>query len=123
MSFNPINLIIFIHFLIVLFITFLLFFIPIGYKFSWKFMRNKKLRLTHFLLMSFVTIETILGIACPLTTIENYLSDNKYDKTFISFWMEKVISWDFPSSFFIILYSACLTWIIIMWKIYPPQKK
>ena len=123
MSFNPINLIIFIHFLIVLFITFLLFFIPIGYKFSWKFMRNKKLRLSHFLLMSFVTIETILGIACPLTTIENHLSDNKYDKTFISFWMEKVIYWDFPSSFFIILYSACLTWVIIMWKIYPPQKK
>ncbi len=116
-----INLIIFSHFLIVLFITSLIFLIPIGYRFNWEIFKNKILRLLHLLLMTCVTLEAILGITCPLTSFESYLSGTLEEKTFISYWLGKIIYWNFPSLFFGILYSLCLAWIIIMWKIYPPK--
>ena len=34
----------------------------------------------------------------------------------------KVIYWNFPSIFFTIIYCLCLTWIILMWRIFPPKK-
>ena len=123
MLFFAVNIIFSLHFAIILFISSLIFLIPLGYKFSWSIYKNKTLRLIHLVLMLFVTLETLLGIVCPLTLVENYLSGTLEDKTFVSYWLGKIIYWDLPSIFFSILYSTCLIWIIIMWKIFPPQKK
>ena len=117
-----IDFIIFFHFVIVIFITSLLFLIPLGYKLNWKLLHNKTVRKTHLGLMSFVTFEAIIGMTCPLTMVENYLSGMSQNETFISYWLGKVIYWNFPSIFFTIIYCLCLTWIILMWKIFPPKK-
>ena len=85
--------------------------------------KNFKLRLFHFGLMFLVTFETLVGITCPLTSIENYLRGINNSKSFISFWIEKIIYWDFPTSFFIFLYFVFFGWTLIMWKIYPPKFK
>ena len=117
-----IDFIIFFHFVIVIFITSLLVLIPLGYKFNWKLLQNKTVRKTHLGLMSFVTFEAIIGMTCPLTMVENYLSGMSQNETFISYWLGKVIYWNFPSIFFTIIYCLCLTWIILMWRIFPPKK-
>ena len=117
-----IDIIIFFHFVIVIFITSLLVLIPLGYKLNWKLLQNKTVRKTHLGLMSFVTFEAIIGMTCPLTMVENYLSGMSQNETFISYWLGKVIYWNFPSIFFTIIYCLCLIWIILMWRIFPPKK-
>ena len=117
------DIILILHFLVVIFITVGFLLIPIGYNYEWSWIKNFKLRLFHFGLMFIVTFETLVGITCPLTSIENYLRGINNSKSFISFWIEKIIYWDFPTSFFIFLYFVFLGWTFLMWKIYPPKFK
>ncbi len=117
------DIILILHFLVVIFITLGFLLIPIGYYYYWSWIKNFKLRLVHCGLMFLVTFETLVGITCPLTSIENYLRGINNSKSFISFWIEKIIYWDFPTSFFIFLYFVFLGWTLLMWKIYPPKLK
>ena len=117
------DIILILHFLVVIFITVGFVLIPIGYHYDWSWIKNFKLRLFHFGLMFLVTFETLVGITCPLTSIENYLRGINNNKSFISFWIEKIIYWDFPTSFFMFLYFVFLGWTLLMWKIYPPKFK
>ena len=109
------------HFAIIFFITFGFFLIPIGYKLGWVWIKNSKLRICHCGMMIFVTSETILGITCPLTLIENSLRGINESTSFISYWISQIIYWNFPTQFFVVLYCICLVWTFLMWKIFPPM--
>ena len=109
------------HFAIIFFITVGFFLIPIGYSFGWVWIQNSKLRICHCGMMIFVTFETILGITCPLTLIENSLRGINVSTSFIFYWINQIIYWDFPNQFFIVLYCICLVWTFLMWKIFPPM--
>ena len=117
------DIVLILHFFIVIFITVGFFLIPIGYYYDWNWIKSLKLRLFHCGLMFLVTFETLVGITCPLTSIENNLRGMSNSKSFISFWIEKIIYWDFPTKFFIFLYFIFLGWTLLMWKIYPPKSK
>tara|TARA_E500000178_G_scaffold87801_1_gene86609 strand:+ start:219 stop:593 length:375 start_codon:yes stop_codon:yes gene_type:complete len=117
------DIVLFFHFFIVVFITFGFVLIPIGYNFNWIWIKNKKLRLLHFGMMIFVTFETILGLSCPLTVLENNLRGINENQLFLSRWITEVIYWDFPSEFFLIIYCLCLGWTFLIWKKYPPIEK
>ena len=110
-----------IHFVIAFFIVSLFFVIPFGYKLNWNWIKNRKLRLLHLILISFVTVETILGITCPLTTMENNLRGINQPKSFVAYWVEQLVYWYFPTQFFLILYCVSLTWTILIWQFYPPK--
>ena len=111
------------HFCIVIFISFGFILIPVGYSFDWIWIKKRYLRLLHAGMMSFITFETLLGIICPLTIIENNLRGINESHSFISMWVGQIIYWDLPSKFFVILYCILLLWTFLMWKIYPPVKK
>ena len=111
------------HFTIVIFITFGFFLIPIGYKFNWDWVKNLKLRICHCGMMLCITLEALLGITCPLTSIENNLRGIDKTTSFISYWINQIIYWDLPSQFFIILYCAVLIWTFLLWKLFPPINK
>ena len=106
-----------------IFITFGFVLIPIGYNLDWLWIKNKKLRLLHLGMMIFITFETLLGMACPLTILENNLRDINENQLFVSKWMSEIIYWDFPSKFFIVLYCLFLGWTFLMWKIILQSKK
>tara|TARA_B100000768_G_C11240209_1_gene359167 strand:+ start:861 stop:1238 length:378 start_codon:yes stop_codon:yes gene_type:complete len=108
------------HFAIVIFITFSFVLIPIGYKFYWVWVKNLKLRICHCGMMIFVTLETLLGITCPLTSIENSLRGVDNFSSFMSYWINKIIYWDFPTEYFIVLYCVLLAWTFLSWKLFPP---
>ena len=109
------------HFAIIFFITFGFFLIPIGYSLGWIWIKNSKLRKCHCGMMIFVTFETILGITCPLTLIENSLRGINESTSFISYWINQIIYWNFPNQLFIVLYCICLVWTFLIWKIFPPM--
>lgn len=110
------------HFFIVLFITSGFVLIPIGYKLNWGWIANTQYRIVHSGLMAFVTLETLLGITCPLTSIEYSLRGIYRSQTFVGYWIKQIIYWDLPSQFFIILYCVFLGWTIFMWKLFPTSK-
>ena len=114
------DLVLLFHFCIVIFITFGFFLIPIGYKFGWGWVLNTQLRIFHSGMVLFITLETLLGITCPLTSIENSLRGIQQSKSFIGYWIKQIIYWDFPTQFFIILYCVFLGWTFLMWKLCPP---
>ena len=114
------DIILIIHFLIVIFIAFGFFLIPIGYKLNWVWVQNLKLRICHCGMMIFVTLETLLGITCPLTIFENNLRNINHSKSFISYWIDQIIYWNLPSQFFMILYCCTLVWTFLLWKLFPP---
>ena len=101
------------HFCVVIFITFGFFLIPIGCKFGWGWIANTQLRIFHSGMVLFITLETLLGITCPLTSIENSLRGIHQSKSFIGYWIKQIIYWDFPTQFFIILYCIFLGWIFL----------
>ena len=111
------------HFAIVIFITFGIFLIPIGYKSNWLWVTNLKLRICHCGMMLCITLEALLGITCPLTSIENNLRGIDKTTSFISYWINQIIYWDLPSQFFIILYCAVLIWTFLLWKLFLPINK
>jgi len=110
-----------IHFCVVIFMISGFVFIPIGYKFDWGWIANTRLRIFHTGMMVFITLETLLGITCPLTSIENSLRGIYQSKSFIEYWITQIIYWDVPAHFFIILYCMFLGWTFLMWKLFPPR--
>ena len=120
---NFADLVLIFHFGIVIFITSLFVIIPVGYKLDWKWPRNRKIRSTHFVLISLVTTETVFGLTCPLTLIEHNLRDIFISNSFVSIWLQKFLYWNFPKEFFLISYILCLMWTIFMWKRFPPSNE
>ena len=115
------NIVLFFHLLVVIFITSGFVLIPIGYKLYWSWVANIKLRIFHCGMMAFITLETLLGVTCPLTSIESTLRGIHQSKSFVIYWISEIIYWDLPTSFFIILYSVLLGWTFLMWKLFPPS--
>ena len=116
------DIVLILHFCIVIFITLGFFLVPVGYKLNWEWLRNIKLRSLHLGLICLVALETFLGVKCPLTIIEIKLNNLNYSETFIAYWISRVVYWDLPTLFFIVLYALCVIWTILMWKIFPPSK-
>lgn len=116
------DIILVIHGCVVMFITFGFFLIPIGYRFDWGWVGNKRLRIIHCSMMVFVTLETLLGVTCPLTSIENSLRGIYQPETFIGYWIKQIIFWDLPTQFFMILYCIFLGWTFLMWGLFPPKR-
>ena len=111
-----------IHFIIAFFIVSLFFVIPFGYRLNWNWIKNRKIRLFHIILMFFVTLETVMGVTCPLTIIENDLRGIMTSNSFIGMWIRKILFFDFPSEYFLVTYILCSIWTILIWISFPPEK-
>ena len=116
------DIILFSHFLVVIFITSGFVLIPIGYKFEWGWVANIKLRMFHCGMMAFITLETLMGMTCPLTSLENNFRGIHKSGSFVGYWIGKIIYWDLPAQFFIISYCIFLGWTLLMWKLFPPNR-
>ena len=102
------------HFLLAAFVTLGLVVIPLGYKFGWTWVRNRRLRISHASVMGFVTAETVVGLTCPLTILEHNLRGDSLTQSFVSHWVQRVLYWDLPHEVFIGLYFSCFTWVAII---------
>ena len=111
-----------IHFGLAAFITVGFFIIPLGYRLGWTWIKKRNLRLLHLFLMGVITTETIVGLRCPLTVLENMFRHVDYSMSFMSYWGAEILYWALPSQVFVLLYSLCFGWVLILWKICPPTK-
>jgi len=97
--------------------------ILIGHACGWRWVRNPYFRIAHLASMLFVFAETVLGIDCPLTTLENALriraGQAAYTGKFIGYWLDRLIFYDFPIWVFSALYFGFSAAIIAMLWLVP----
>jgi Protein of Unknown function (DUF2784) len=99
-----------IHALYVGFVVFGLIAILIGYALDWRWVRGRYFRVLHLISILFVCAESIIGMDCPLTTLENALrlstGQKAYGNDFIARWLDRLIFYDFPPWIFTTVYLA-----------------
>jgi hypothetical protein len=118
------DLVLFIHFCIAGFITAGFLLIPIGAAVGWRCVQHRRLRLLHAGAIVFVALESLAGIACPLTAWEDMLRGGGSSETgFIGHWFGRLLYWDFPAVAFTVLYAALALLAILLWRWVPPQAR
>lgn len=99
------DLLVVLHFAIVLFITGGLALVWIGTWRRWAWIRNPVFRYLHLAAIGFVAIEAALGYACPLTLWEDALRGEAQSASFIGRWVRRALYYDAPAWMFTVLYA------------------
>ena len=94
-----------VHFLFVLFVVGGLLAIWTGAALGWAWVRNLRFRVAHLAAILFVTAESLVGMACPLTEWEDFLRNTGSGGTsFMQRWVGRVIFHDLPEWVFTLAY-------------------
>lgn len=116
------NTILLIHFALVLFITAGLPLIYVGGALGWTWVRAWRWRALHLSAIVLVAVESLLGIACPLTVWENALRGNRSNLGFVERWIERIMFYDLPAWVFIIAYTGFAVLVAMTWVAVPPTR-
>ncbi len=117
------DIILIIHFLFVGFILIGFILIWIGALFKWRWIRNRIFRIIHISAMGLVALESILGVACPLTEWENQLrieSGKSYDGSFVQYWIHKILFYSAPEYVFTLIYVMFTAAMVLTWFAVKP---
>ncbi len=113
------------HFGVVLFIVAGLVMILLGGYLGWSWVRNFWFRVLHIGAIICVAAEAWLGIACPLTDLEQSLRERAgqpgHAGDFIAFWLGKLLFYQAAPWVFIAAYSAFALLVIYSWVIVRPS--
>ncbi len=120
------NLVVAFHFAYVAFVVLGLAAILIGGAAGWRWVRNVWFRAAHLAAIALVLAESILGVACPLTTLENFLraraSQSGYAGAFIGYWLDRLIFFSAPRWVFVALYAVFTLAIVLTLWLVPPRR-
>ena len=98
------------HVLVVVFIVVGLVVIYVGWALAWSWVRNPWFRILHVAAIGIVSIQSWVGVICPLTiwemSLRNQAGDTVYSGTFISYWLETLLYYQAPAWLFVVVYSA-----------------
>ena len=95
----------------------------IGYQLGWRWVGMRWLRIVHFCAIALVAVEALIGVACPLTVLEDALRPGGGGEAgFIGRWVHAVIFWDLPLWVFTALYVAFSTAVALTYRLLPPDK-
>ena len=88
------------HFSYIAFVVFGLLAILIGLARGWRWVRNPWFRLAHLVAIAIVAGQAMLGINCPLTTLEKALrvrgGQESYPGAFIGHWAHRLTFYEAP---------------------------
>jgi len=119
------DLIVSIHFVIVIFNVGGLFVIILGGFLQWRFVRNFWFRAIHLAIILIVVYETIFGITCFLTDWEYKLriaagQVNASGESFIVRLIHFLVFYDFPLIVFNVAYCVFGAAVLAAWLFFPP---
>lgn len=120
------DLVLLIHFAIVLFVVGGLLLIVLGNVLRWSWVNHWWFRAMHLLAISVVVLESWLGIECPLTTLENWLrlqaGQGVYQGSFIQHWVHGVMFYHAPGWVFALAYTLFALAVVAAWWRWPPHQ-
>ena len=115
------DIILVIHFLFVLFVVGGLPLIWAGHWIGASFVRNRRFRLAHLAAILYVTAESLLGVVCPLTWLEDALRGRATETGFIERWLHLILFHDLPEWVFLVAYVLFALLVVITFRLIPPQ--
>lgn len=116
------DIILIIHFLFVLFVVGSMPAIWIGAWLGWRFVRNIRFRLVHLGAILFVSLESLAGMVCPLTLLEDSLRRTPADTSFIQRWLHRILFYDVPEGVLTVLYVMFAILVAVSFKFVPPSR-
>lgn len=119
--------ILFIHFSFIAFVIVALILTVVGGYLKWPWIRNWWFRLVHLASVSFVVVQSWLGLICPLTTLEMWLREKtngeQYVGSFIEYWLQRIVYYHAPDWVFTMTYTLFGLFVIVSWLLFPPKKR
>lgn len=113
-----------VHFLFVLFVACGLPAIWIGAALGWGWVRNFAFRIAHLAAILFVSAESLIGIACPLTVWEDWLRQTGPDAgSFMQRWVGRVLYYNLPEWAFTATYAAFFLLTLATYVLIRPHKR
>ena len=101
--------------------------ILIGILCRWTWVRNQWFRWLHLAAISIVVVESLLGIVCPLTTLESWLrtraGQTGYRGDFVGHWVHELLFYDAPAWVFTLVYAAFGLMVVAAFIIAPPRRR
>ena len=117
------DLVLLVHFAFVLFIVGGFAAILTGAALGWNWIRHRGFRIAHLAAMAFVALESLAGIACPLTVWENALRGSDTDRSFIGAWITRLLYYDLPEWVFTATYLLLVLAMSLAWHFIPPARR
>lgn len=111
------------HFAFVLFILTGLLLIWLGGVLNGRWVRNARFRLLHAAAMLFVAVESVIGMACPLTVWENSLRGTNNGSGFVQLWVSRLLFYDLPDWVFTAVYLGVAGIILLTFISVPLNDK
>lgn len=112
-----------VHFGIVLFIVGGLIAVWIGAGLGWRWIRNPWFRYLHIGAIAFVAGEALLGIACPLTVWEDLARGGVRAESFVGRWVRRVVFYEAPEWVFTVAYVAWTLATLATLRLVPTTRK
>lgn len=113
------------HALFIVFVVLGFTLIVVGIIRRWQWTGNFWFRAAHLLAIGVVALNAWLGKICPLTTWENDMREvqggRAYPSTFVGYYLQKIIYYDFPLWVFAMGYTAFTVIVLMTWIIRPPR--
>ncbi len=103
----------------------------LGDRRGWGFVRGRVFRLTHLAGMCVVALESVLGLACPLTDLEAALrvaaqpipGAAAYRGGCVALWLGRILFYDFDERVFTAAYLAALGLTLLAWRVVRVRRK
>ena len=114
------------HFAVVLFVVGGMLAIALGVKLGWIWVHGWLFRLTHVAAVGLITLQAWLGQHCPLTILEGWLrtqagEESFYEVSFVQYWLETIMYFQAPLWVFAIVYTLFGLLVILAWWRFPPK--
>jgi hypothetical protein len=94
---------------------------------GWAWVRIVWVRLAHLALIGFVVVQSWMGEICPLTVWEQSLrlqaGQGSYGGSFIEHWLSRLIFFNAPAWWFVVIYTAFSMLVLLSWWSWPPHWK
>jgi polyferredoxin len=116
-----------VHVAIVMFVVGGLVIVVIGNLRAWRWVNRLGFRLAHLAAIGVVVAEAWFGLACPLTSLENWLRTQAqagtYAGSFIEHWLHRILYYEAPAWVFTLAYSLFGLVVVAAWWYFPPTSR
>ena len=112
-----------VHFAFVTFVVGGFALVWIGHVAGWRWIGNRVFRSLHLAAITFVAVESLIGMVCPLTRWEDALRGETHERSFVARWLHGILFYDLPEWVFTALYVAFAVLTALTIRLVPVRPK
>jgi hypothetical protein len=116
------DLLLVLHFAIVVFIVGGLILTWVGGALGWAWVRNAWFRYLHLGAIGVVALQGIIGMTCPLTVWEDVLRGEASGESFVGRWVRYFLYYRAPEWVFAVIYVAWTAATLVTLRLVPPRR-